>query len=172
MTRSVAGANDASALGRRSPFVQGVVYLFCAFAALTCLGAGIPALAKSGTNLVRVVTHDPGGQIDDRAREIARLMRQGARVELRGGCWSACTMYLALPGTCVSPGAVLGFHGPASTTYGLGLSPDVFERASRLMADHYPEPLRSWFLRKGRNVTVGFYRFSGVQLIEMGIPKC
>ena len=172
MVRFSAGGDGAPVRGRWPLFVQILISLLCLTAALACFGAPNPARANGSTQPVRIVTHDPGGPIEARVREIARLRGQDARIELRGGCWSACTMYLALSGTCVSPSAVLGFHGPASTTYGLGLTPEVFEQASRLMADHYPEPLRSWYLRKGRNVTVGFYRISGAQLIEMGIPKC
>ena len=41
-----------------------------------------------------------------------------------------------------------------------------------VMAAHYPEPLKSWFLKKGRYLTVGFYKYSGRQLINIGIREC
>lgn len=121
---------------------------------------------------VRIVSHDPGGPVDARAREISLLRARDARIEIRGDCWSSCTMYLALPRTCVSRDAVLGFHGPGSGMRGIGLIPAEFERASQMMARHYPEPLRGWFLREGRARTVGFHRFSGRQLIAMGLAEC
>lgn len=81
-------------------------------------------------------------------------------------------MYLGLGSTCVAPNTVFGFHGPSSRMYGISLPPDVFEHWSSVMASHYPEPLRSWFLKKGRYLTVGFYKYSGRQLINMGIREC
>ena len=119
-----------------------------------------------------VITHDPGGPIEARAREIAELRHVGTAVEIRGDCWSSCTMYLALPATCVSRDAILGFHGPSSSSYGIGLTPQAFETASQLMAAHYPARLRLWFLREGRMRIVGFHRFSGRDLIRLGIPEC
>lgn len=81
-------------------------------------------------------------------------------------------MYLALPKACVTPDAVLGFHGPSSRIYGISLPPESFEHWSRVMAAHYPEPIKTWFLKKGRFRTVGFYMYSGQQLIDMGIRQC
>ena len=128
-------------------------------------------VARAGEQ-VRIVSHDPGGPVEARAREIVQLRARDARVEIRGDCWSSCTMYLALPRTCVSRDALLGFHGPGSGMPGIGLIPAEFERASQMMARHYPEPLRGWFLREGRVRTVGFHRFSGRQLIAMGLAEC
>lgn len=40
-------------------------------------------------------------------------------------------------------------------------------------AAHYPiEQLRQWFLDTARHRTNGYYRISGQQLINMGIPSC
>lgn len=130
------------------------------------------AQGRSAALPVIVVRHDPGGAIDVRAREIAILRERRAQVEIRGDCWSSCTMYLGLPDTCVSRNAVLGFHGPSSPTYGIGLSPAEFEHWSQVMADHYPEALREWFMRTGRMTTTGFQRFRGADLIRLGIRPC
>lgn len=119
-----------------------------------------------------VVNNDSGGNMAARVAQIDALRNSGTPVEIRGGCMSACTMYLALRATCVSPSATLGFHGPSSQYYGIALPQKEFEHWSRIMANHYPEPLRSWFLREGRNITVGFHRISGRELIRLGVPQC
>ncbi len=120
-----------------------------------------------------IVGDDRGGPVRARERKIRRLIRNGSRVEIRGSyCLSACTMYLAVRNLCVSRRTVFGFHGPSSPLYGIALPPESFERWSRLIAAHYPEPLRSWYLREGRNRTVGFYYLTGERLIDMGIEEC
>ncbi len=125
------------------------------------------------TNDTLVVRDDAGGSVVKRAALIQTYKENGTRVELRGNyCMSACTMYLGLKNTCVAPNTIFGFHGPSSRSYGISLSAVAFERWSTVMADHYPEPLRTWYLKNGRNRTVGFYRFSGSDLIKLGIARC
>ena len=129
-----------------------------------------PAMADPARLVVR---NDPGGSLQDRLRALSGLRQSGTRVEIRGGyCMSACTMYLGLPNTCVSPNAVLGFHGPSSRYYGIALPPDKFEYWSQVMASHYPAPLRQWYLREGRRIIVGFHEIRGRELIRMGVPRC
>lgn len=120
-----------------------------------------------------VVRDDAGGALVARLEEIARLRRAGVRVEIRGRyCLSACTLYLGLPHTCVSPETEFGFHGPRSAVYGVSLPPREFERWSRVMARHYPPVLRDWFLQRARHVTLGFVRLRGSALIGLGIARC
>lgn len=119
------------------------------------------------------VADDPGGDVALRLRQLERLRREGRAVEIRRGyCNSACTLYLGLARTCVGRAARFGFHGPSSGIPGLGLTPEAFDRWSRLMARQYPEPIRSWFLREGRLITVGTYTISGGELIRLGVPEC
>jgi len=146
-------------------------FVLSAAVALAALAPPAPAGAQAARAVYRVAG-DPGGPVEDRIALIERLRASGTRVEITGGCWSSCTMFLSLSGTCVTPGAQFGFHGPGSPVYGVALAPERFERYSRLMADYYPEPLRSWFLAEGRNITVGFTRFRGSDLIRMGIRAC
>ena len=128
-------------------------------------------IAMAGNALI--IHDDRGGGVVERAQAIERYRQSGIRVEIRGNfCMSACTMYLGLENTCVRPETVFGFHGPSSSVYGVALSPASFERWSRVMAAHYPEPLRAWFLSKGRHRTVGFHRYDGAALIELGIERC
>jgi hypothetical protein len=133
--------------------------------------ASAAQLQRAGAGVIRV-SKDPGGSVSARVGEISRLRSQGTRVEISGGCWSSCTMYLGLANTCVTRAAKLGFHGPSSPNYGIGLPPAEFERWSQTMATYYPEPIRSWYLREGRLITVGFTTFTGRDLIRMGVREC
>ncbi|MBY6140980.1 hypothetical protein KUV26_16190 [Leisingera daeponensis] len=118
-----------------------------------------------------VVGNDSGGYLHQRLIELKQLRRSAVRVEIRGRiCYSTCTLFLGLPGTCVAPGTVFGFHGPSRR--GVRLKDKDFEYFSRLMARHYPEPLRAWFLHTGRNRISGVYKIKGSELIRMGIAAC
>ena len=122
---------------------------------------------------VMIVGNDPGGSVPDRLALIERLRRDGTRVEITGDyCLSACTLYLGLPRACADPDTVFGFHGPGSAVYGIGLTPDAFDHWSRVMARHYPERLRGWYLSVARKRTTGFYSVKGSALIEMGVASC
>ncbi|KQB17263.1 hypothetical protein H9N28_06240 [Rhodobacter capsulatus] len=117
-----------------------------------------------------IVTADRGGYLGKRSDQIDRMRSMGQRVELRGTCLSACTMYLSLPNVCVAPDAVLGFHGPSKN--GIPLPQRDFDYWSQVMARNYSEPLRSWFMTKARYITNGYYKVSGAELIRMGYPQC
>ena len=147
-------------------------FLLPAVLGLGVLAPGNAPVRAAGSRVV-VVLNDKGGSVVERARLIRQYRAQGTRLEIRGQyCMSACTMYLGLSGTCVAPDTIFGFHGPSSRIYGIGLRPEVFEHWSKIMADHYPEPLKSWFLKTGRHRTVGFNTYNGRQLIGMGITAC
>jgi hypothetical protein len=118
-----------------------------------------------------VVDHDLGGPVAERITQIERLRSNGTRVEIRGTCTSACTMFLGLPNACVRPSARLGFHGP-TTAIGLPLMPKDFEYWSRVMADHYPPKLRAWFMQTARHATMSVTKISGSHAIRMGARKC
>lgn len=120
-----------------------------------------------GAAFGRTITHDIGGSVADRFVE----MRGMTGVRIAGVCRSACTMYLGLPETCVTPDAVLGFHGPR-TRSGLPLPRPEFERITQQMADQYPPALRRWFMDFARYETDGFYSLSGSDVIALGARKC
>lgn len=124
------------------------------------------AAAGAGT----VILNDNGGLLRARRAEVRALQTSGRRVELRGTCYSACTMYLGAPGVCVDPRAELGFHGPS--WYSAPLPPQDFDYWSHELAVHYREPLRSWFLREARYTLNSYHRISGAEIIRMGYPQC
>ncbi|WP_254445885.1 hypothetical protein [Ruegeria arenilitoris] len=131
------------------------------------LAAPAPARAQGPM----IVGSDRGGYLHDRLIELENLQRHGIQVEIRGRvCFSTCTMFLGLPGTCVNPDTTFGFHGPSRS--GRRLAPADFDYFSEVMASYYPEPLRTWFMDKGRNRINGVYKIKGTELIRLGIPSC
>ena len=118
-----------------------------------------------------VIGNDRGGLLGARASEIAGILGVGSRVEIRGAiCYSSCTMYLGAGNVCVIPNTAFGFHGPSD--YGRPLSSERFEHWSQVMAGHYREPLRSWFMSSARYQRVRVVTLSGAQLIDMGYSRC
>ena len=118
-----------------------------------------------------IVSNDRGGYVHHRIIEIMNMEAQQTPVEIRGSvCYSTCTMYLVLTNICVEQDIVFGFHGPRTQAY--ELSQDRFDYFSRVMADYYPEPLKLWFIEKGRNRVNGLYKIHAEQIIDMGIPAC
>jgi hypothetical protein len=115
------------------------VLAFLAF--LVCAG---PALAE-----VRIEA-SPGGEATSFLNYFELLRRSGERVVIDGPCFSACTLVLdIMPRSriCVTPRAVLGFHA-AKLVDEIG---EEFPapRATRIVADAYPAPIRHWINRHG-----------------------
>lgn len=134
---------------------------------LACLSAAPQAVQAQGP---LVITNDNGGLLRARRAEIRALQASGRRVELRGICYSACTMYLGAPGVCIDPRAELGFHGPS--WFSTPLPQQDFDYWSHELAVHYREPLRSWFMTKARYTLSSYHRVSGAEMIRMGYPQC
>ena len=138
-----------------------VFFTFMFFAADT-------AFAQASAYIVR---NDRGGIVGDRAEEIRRLKSTGRRVEIQGDiCLSSCTMYLGAGDVCVNPNTRFGFHGPSY--YGKPLPPEYFDYWSDVIAEHYPKPVRDWFMQTGRHRINGYYTIRGTELIRLGMPAC
>jgi len=128
-------------------------------------------MATLAFGATHIIGNDRGGLVRERATQIEAIRQAGDRVEIRGRrCLSSCTMYLGLENVCVSAKTTFGFHGP--TYYGKALAPDRFEYWSTVMADHYPAPIRDWFMAKGRYKTKGTYKFKGSKIIDLGTAEC
>jgi hypothetical protein len=137
----------------------GVPHLRLGVGLVLALGCAQPLHAQA----TKIIRNDPGGPVTARLQEIARLRSTGIRIEIRGNCASACTLYLGLPNTCVALSSRLGFHGPQSQYYGVSLPPPEFEHWSRIMAGHYPGAMRAWFMDEVRQTTMGLVTISGAQ---------
>lgn len=137
---------------------------------LTLLFSPQPLLAQPKSEVALLVSYDMGGSIGLRQKKVRLLRRQKRRVEIRGRCFSACTMYLGLPDVCVTPNAVLGFHGPKGVI--ARLPTDAFDHWSRVMARDLRPPLHSWFMQHARHVSSGVLRVKGSTLIDIGYQRC
>lgn len=136
--------------------------------ALLLFGLVLPATAAPAALVVR---DDRGGAVLTRAVEIRDLRLSRRDVRIVGSiCYSSCTMLLGLPGACVSPQTVFGFHGPSRS--GAALDPVRFEQASRLIAMHYPPALRRWYMETARYETRGLHKLRGADLIRIGVRAC
>lgn len=112
--------------------------------ALLCALAAIPAAAD-----VRIVA-SPGGQIGPFVALFERLRQSGERVIIDGPCYSACTLVLVLlprDQICVTPRAVLGFHGARSLDDAGRFVPEP--EATRVVLAAYPADVRRWIQRRG-----------------------
>ena len=148
-----------------------LVGLFALTAALAPTVAPAQESAATSSSAVMIIGNDDGGLVSRRALEISRILSQGTHVEIRGqSCNSSCTMYLGMPDTCVLPQTSFGFHVPSH--YGRQLSARDFEYGSQVIASHYPDPLRSWYLSEGRTRISDYFRISGSELIRLGVRQC
>jgi hypothetical protein len=93
-----------------------------------------PVPSKATITSVKVIDHDPGGNVATRIKEIEGLIKNGTKVEIRGNCWSSCTLYTKLIETdqfCVYPSASLHFHAPwirdQKTGENLGLAAPAYQ---------------------------------------------
>jgi hypothetical protein len=145
--------------------------VFTAVLAVATLIPAVNAPSRAEAQQPFVVGSDRGGYLHDRLAELENLQRNGIQVEIRGRvCYSTCTMFLGLPGTCVDPDTTFGFHGPSRS--GRRLAPEDFDYFSEVMAAYYPEPLKSWFMNTARNRIYGVHKVKGRELIRMGVPAC
>lgn len=133
---------------------------------------GASAQANEGSRRPALEIHnDRGGSLRERISQIQQIRAQSQPVRVVGRiCYSTCTMFLGLPQTCVSPDTIFGFHGPSS--YGRPLDQDIFDHASRLIADHYPEVLRDWYMDTARHSIIRLHRIRGEELIRLGVAAC
>ena len=100
---------------------------------------------------------DMGGSIKERLDNLDRSA-------IYGTCASACTMRLKV--ACVWPTAYLGFHAAHN-----GTTPALELWGTETMANHYPEPLRLWYL-SGPAHSIEPIWITGRQAIAMGATAC
>jgi hypothetical protein len=93
-----------------------------------------------------VIYHDPGGYLhilEDRWR---KLFESGDDVEIRGPCYSGCTMimaYIPRERICFDRNASLNFHLPQADNRESALT------GGRYMFNKYPDDIRLWLHERG-----------------------
>jgi hypothetical protein len=96
------------------------------------------------------ILKSPGGEVGPFLDLFEKVRDSGERVVIDGPCLSACTLVLSLVPSeriCVTRRAVLGFHAARSIDRRGRIYAEP--EASRLVLEAYPDPVRSWIIRRG-----------------------
>lgn len=120
------------------------VGLELALATLLWAFVALPAQAE-----VRILS-SPGGEVGPFLDLFEKVRDSGERVVIDGPCLSACTLVLSIVPSeriCVTRRAVFGFHAARSIDRRGRIYAEP--AASRLVLDAYPDPVRSWIIRRG-----------------------
>jgi hypothetical protein len=140
--------------------------------AFTCATA--VALASAPAFALDVTSPDYGGRVEGYASRLAMANARGERVRIGAvDCNSSCTLFLSARHSCVSPGAVFGFHAP---WYGTQSSGVVDPQMTSYFASSYKPALRRLFLAHVRNTGHAapgpLLKLSGLQLASLGYRLC
>jgi hypothetical protein len=96
------------------------------------------------------ILESPGGEVGPFLNLFEKVRTSGERVVIDGPCLSACTLVLSIVPNeriCVTRRAVLGFHAARSIDRRGRLYAEP--EASQLVLEAYPDPVRSWIIRRG-----------------------
>jgi hypothetical protein len=119
-----------------------------------------------------VITYGGGGLVDEHNGRFYNYRNAGNEVEIRGACYSACTLVAAYIGKdklCFAPDAFLAFHAVRS------LKGEDLPLATGVFYSQMPPDIRSWIDRTGgwQNLPLdGFWYLRDRELWEMGYPRC
>jgi hypothetical protein len=125
-----------------------------------------------------VLYQEPGGIIPDHVRRWQDLAASGDEVEIRGKCFSACTLIMAyVPSEriCFGDSASLTFHLARNLNPKTGEVGPADIQTSRWMLGLYPQNLRMWIEDKGGSEKIGVaqsYTLHAWELWTMGYRKC
>ena len=84
-----------------------------------------------------------GGLVGEHQSRFWALKEIGAPVEMRGGCWSACTLitsYIPKERLCFAAGAFLAFHSAKT----IEAYPRPHPSGTYMMYASYPPEIRQW----------------------------
>jgi hypothetical protein len=131
-------------------------------------------LFSAPANAFDVSNHDYGGRVEPYVARLAQAQARGEEVRIGPvECDSSCTLFLAARRSCVSPGAVFGFHAPWVGGPNSGM---VDRLMTAVFASAYKPPLRRIFLNHVRNsrgmVPGPLLKISGAQLASLGYRLC
>ncbi len=95
---------------------------------------------------------------------------RGDRIEIRGSCISACTLFLGAKDVCVHPDAMLWFHAAKTSNAG-----QIDEGATRTMSLYWGPKVAAWAEAVGVTQSLAFTRrraLSGIEAISLGVKRC
>jgi hypothetical protein len=123
-----------------------------------------------------VLRRGPGGVIAEHVKRFEELARSGDDVEVRGPCFSACTLivtYVPKERLCFDEFASLNFHHAGGVEIRLNNAEAV--AATRWMFQRYPQSIRDWLNARGgveKVPQIGWWTLDASDLWEMGYRKC
>jgi hypothetical protein len=125
----------------------------------------------------KVVLHrGPGGLITEHVKRFQELAQSGDSVEIRGPCFSACTLivaYVPKERVCFDEFASLNFHHAGGMKVYFSNAEAV--AATRWMFQRYPPNIRDWLNAQGgieKIPSIGWWTLDAPALWEMGYRKC
>jgi len=110
------------------------------------------------------IQDDHGGEIDRYLGQAGLFRACRAKVRIAGACYSACTIYLGVPGICADRNAVFGFHA-AYIPGRFGETTPGTQAASAAMLASYPGPVKAWL---GYRLTVAMKYLPAWRVARMG----
>ena len=123
--------------------------------ALTTVLACAPARAEN----------DYGGNIIGYMYQVAVARNRDTGWRINGDCYSACTMRLGAPKTCVTRDARLGFHAPTIDNV---FAPQYVP----VLLMHYPPRMRMWAENTGALTSRHMTFISGAMALQLGAREC
>jgi hypothetical protein len=132
-----------------------------------------PLPLEGRTPDVVVIKYGQGGIVAEHKLRFADYRRTRAKVELRGPCYSACTMlttYIEPENLCIAEGAFMAFHAVRSSE-----RKEYMENETFLYFLNLPRPIQQWLNKYGSWQALpvdGFFYMRDHELWAMGYPQC
>ena len=104
------------------------------------------ALLSFPASAATVIHNDHGGVIREYAARFAAIGHRHERLVIDGACMSACTMALSVPGMCVTPRAMFGFHAARENP---AYNAPISAAGTAYLMAHYPSTVRRWIASRG-----------------------
>ena len=120
-----------------------------------------------------VIKYGHGGSLFEHTLRFAAYRNRKSKVEIRGPCYSACTIvaaYVPKADLCIAQGAFLAFHAVRSRE-----KQEIMPVETAFMYRLFPEDIRSWIDRTGGYQHLpldGFWVMHDSELWAMGYPRC
>jgi hypothetical protein len=134
---------------------------------------GVTPMPLPTMDSVVIIKHGRGGRLDEHTLRFADFRRNRTKVEIRGPCYSACTIVLSYvdpADLCIAPGAFMAFHAVRSAE-----RREYMKVETEFLYTQYPAPIRSWIDRTGgwQHLPLdGFWIMHDSELWAVGYPKC
>jgi len=120
-----------------------------------------------------VIKYGRGGRVDEHIWRFSGYRNKKSKVEIRGPCYSACTLvtaYVSKADLCIGEGAFFAFHAVRTLE-----NHKIMLAATGVAYYQQPEDIRAWIDRNGgwENLPLdGFWTMYDRELWAIGYPKC